>query len=98
MGYKFSGYKRLKLDNIKKEKMNAGVYLIFNKNKKLIYSGCSKILKHRLQAILYGRSDYVQIEGKMKIKNSAQYYKVLYITIKKAREIERNYKQWRKKK
>lgn len=88
-----SNIKKLNLENIKKEKMSSGIYKLFNRNKKLIYIGVSKILQHRLFAVLYGRSDYVQIKGKMRISNSSKFYQVQYIPIGKARILEKKLKK-----
>jgi len=89
---KFSNLRKLSLENLKKEKLNSGIYKLYNRNRKLIYIGVSNILQHRLFAVFYGRSDYVQIKGKMRIKNSSKFYSVLYTNIKNARFIEKKIK------
>lgn len=89
----FSIIKKLDLANLKKEKMKSGIYKLLNRNKKVIYIGVSNKLKHRLFAVLYGRSDYVQIPGKMKIRTSAKYYQIMYMDIKKARKLEKKLKK-----
>ena len=89
----FSKIKNLNLENLKREKMNSGIYKLLNRNKKVIYVGVSNKLKHRLFAVLYGRSDYAQIRGKMKIKNNSKYYQIMYIEIKKARKLEKELKK-----
>lgn len=89
---KFSKIKKLNLENLKKEKMNSGIYKLLNRNKTVIYVGVSNKVKHRLFAVLYGRSDYVQIDGKMKIRNSTKYYQILYTDIKNARKLEKKLK------
>jgi len=89
----FSKIKKLDLENIKKEKMNSGIYKLLNRNKKVIYIGVSNKAKHRLFAVLYGRSDYVQVQGKMSIRNKTKYYQVLYTNIKNARKLEKELKK-----
>ncbi len=90
---KFSNPKRLNLENVKKERMSSGVYKLLNRNKRVIYIGVSTQLQHRLFAVLYGRSDYVQIAGKMKIRNSSKFYQVVYTSIESARSIEKKLKK-----
>ena len=92
---KFSNPKRLNLENIKMERMSSAVYKLLNRNKTIIYVGVSTQLQHRLFAVLYGRSDYVQISGKMKIRNSTKYYQVVYTNIEKARLMEKKLKKSR---
>ncbi len=90
---KFSGPRKLNLENIKSEENLPGVYKLLNRNKKIIYVGVSKRLQHRLFAVLYGRSDYVQIPGKMRIRNSARFYQKMYTNILNARMIEKKLKK-----
>lgn len=90
---KFSEIKKLDLDHLKKEKMNSGIYKLLNRNKRVIYIGVSNKIQHRLFAVLYGRSDYVQIDGKMKIRNSTKFYQIKYMEIQKARKLEKTLKK-----
>lgn len=99
MASKFSNPKKLNLKNLKKEKMRAGTYKYLDKNKKIIYSGVSKKVQHRLFANFYGRSDYAQIPQKAKIRKKTIYYQVKYTPIKNARKIEKkNHKKIKKRK
>jgi len=85
---RYSQSKRINTENIGKEKERPGVYIIQNRNKSDIYIGVSENLKHRLQAILYGRADYNQIKKKKKLRRNASYYRRAYTNIEKARKIE----------
>ena len=89
----FSSIRKLSLENLKKEKLQSGIYKLLNRNKKVIYRGVSKIMQHRLFAVFYGRSDYVQVPGKMRIKNSTKFYQVQYLPIGKARLLEKKKKK-----
>ena len=90
---RFSKLKKINLENIKKEKYQPGVYKLFNKNKKCIYVGSSQRLKHRLEAHLYGRSDYRQVNGKMKLHKEHIYYATCYCDIYCARGYEKKNKK-----
>jgi len=95
---KFSNPKKLSLSNLKKERLSSGIYKLLNRNKRVIYVGVSHQIQHRLFAVLYGRSDYVQISGKMTIRNSTKYYQVIYMDIGKARLYEKKLQKNIKKK
>lgn len=90
---KFSNHRKLNLENLKKERLSSGIYKLLNRNKKVIYVGVSHQLQHRLFAVFYGRTDYVQISGKMSIRNSTKYYQVIYMEIGKARVYEKKIKK-----
>jgi len=90
---KFSKIKLINLENIKKEKFSPGMYIILNRKKKRIYVGSSKRIKHRLEAILYSRSDYVHVNSKRILKKNAVYYQTSYMDIAKARKSEKNMKK-----
>ena len=90
----FSKLKRLIYENIKKEQYRSGVYKIYNRNKKCIYIGVSHRIRHRLEAHLYGRSDYRQVAGKMELLKQSYYYATAYTDIHTARRTERNIKQY----
>jgi len=91
---RFSNLKRLNLINVKKERHESGIYKIYNRRKNLIYVGTSTKLKHRLEAHLYGRSDYRQVAGKMELLKQSYYYATAYTDIHTARRTERNIKQY----
>ena len=90
---RFSKPKKLSLENLKKERLSSGVYKLLNRNKTVIYVGVSHQIQHRLFAVLYGRADYEQILGKMKIRNASKYYQVIYTNIENARSLERKIKK-----
>ncbi len=90
---RFSSAKKINFENIKKEKKESGLYIILDKNKKELYVGSSKNIQHRLEAIRYGRADYVQVDSKRILRKNAVYYKTLYTSIKKARKKEKGLKK-----
>ena len=85
--------KAINLENIKKVNSAPGYYYLYDKNKKRIYIGNSHNLQHRLFALLYGRSDYVQVKSKVILRKKAKFFLVKYMTIKAARKIEKKKKK-----
>lgn len=92
--FRFSQKKVLNLENVKEEHFKAGVYKLYSKiSKNPIYIGVSHKVAHRLQAHLYGRSDYQQVSGKKELLKESYYYAVHYCSIEKAREYEHKNKR-----
>lgn len=89
---RYSEPKPINTENIGKEKRKPGLYVLLNKNHEEIYIGSSTQLRHRLKAVLYGRSDYAQVQGKQQIRREASYYERAYTPIQKARRIEKRRK------
>jgi len=80
--------------NINGEKYAPGYYTLYDSNKKRLYVGSSKRIKHRLQALLYGRSDYRQLPHKAELRKKAAYYSVAYNgAVQKNRKIEKKKKE-----
>ena len=89
---RYSEPKPINTENIGKEKRKAGIYVLLNRNHSEIYIGSSTQLRHRLKAVLYGRADYAQVNGKQQIREEACYYERAYVPIEKARRIEKRRK------
>ena len=85
---RYSELKPINTENVGKEKRKPGLYILVNQYGNEIYIGSSTQLRHRLKAVLYGRSDYAQVPGKQKIRKEATHYKRAYTPIEKARRIE----------
>lgn len=90
---RYSEPKKINTENIEKEKRQFGIYILLNRYKNPIYIGTSTQLKHRLKAILYGRSDYAQIKEKKELREEAFYYKRAYTSEAKGRKIENRRKE-----
>jgi len=84
--------KLIRKSNIEKESYRPGNYRLYNAKGKMIYTGSSKRVKHRLEALLYGRADYAQVDGKDGLRHQAKYYDVEYMPIKEARWKEKKAK------
>lgn len=89
---RYSEPKPINTKKIGKEKRKAGLYILLNRYRNPIYIGSSTQLRHRLKAVLYGRADYAQVNGKQEIRQEAQYYERAYVPIEKARRIEKRRK------
>jgi excinuclease UvrABC nuclease subunit len=84
--------KKFDLENIKTEFNKSGYYKLYNKDKKVIYTGSSKRIQNRLLSVFYGRSDNATNENKKKVRKLTIFYSVEYTTLKKARQKDRDHK------
>ena len=85
--------RRLIKSNLIKSKIpnKPGVYTLYNKNKTPIYTGSSKILRHRLQSYLQ-KDNFREHPTKRILRQRAKYFSIKKIAITKARKIEKKRK------
>lgn len=88
----WSNPKKLTRNNLNKEKERPAVYVILDQAKDPIYIGSSKRLRHRLEALYYGRADYNQVDHKKEMRQEAVYFIRQYTNIERARRIEKQEK------
>jgi len=81
--------KRINLENVNGVRERSGVYWLFCAQKRLLYNGSSRNLRHRLNALRYGRADYATLENKKAVRRKAQFFRVEYMPIKQARKTDR---------
>lgn len=74
--------------NISKLKNNSGIYYLFDCNKKKVYVGSSKVLKHRLQSY-YQKDDFSVNKTKKILRDNLCYFESNNMDIGKARKIEK---------
>ena len=70
--------KAINSNNILGEAFRPGRYVLYDSHKRPIYTGSSRRVRHRLEALLYGRSDYATVATKRALRMKARYYHVIY--------------------
>ena len=85
--------KRINIKNTRKGKVpnTPGLYTLYNKNRKPIYKGHSRRLRHRLQSY-YQKDCFKAHPTKRRLRGKAKYFSYKSMPIKKARSIDRNKK------
>ena len=73
--------------------MAPGIYKLYDRNRRIIYTGSSHQIGHRLEAVLYGRADYAQVPSKAWLRRAVRYYSVRYMGIETARKEEKKSKK-----
>lgn len=68
-----------------------GVYFMYNRNRKLVYVGVAKDLKHRLQAYVEV-DDFKAHPTKLKLRRSVKFFDYKIMPLSKARIIENGHK------
>ena len=75
-------------NEVAKIQNKSGFYTLYDRNKKPIYYGTSKVIKHRLQSF-YQRDDFKVNKTKKVLRGKIKYFEVRYLPIEKARKLER---------
>ena len=73
--------------NVSKIFNRSGIYIFYNKYKKIIYFGRSKILKHRLQSY-YQKDCFREHRTKKLLRKRIKYFSVKYMPKSKAKKLE----------
>lgn len=79
---------KLNKKNVAKIPNKSGIYILYDRNKKPIYYGSSKVLKHRLQSY-YQKDDFSVNKTKKGLRNKIVYFAWKLLPIKKARQFEK---------
>ena len=79
-------------ENIEDILDRAGIYYFYNKQRKKIYIGRSRILRHRLFSYL-NKDDYTEHPTKKALRNEIFYFSFKYMPISEAREKEMSEKK-----
>ena len=73
----------------------AGIYKFYDKNRRLLYVGHSKALRHRVQSYRQD-DDFKEHPTKPHLRNRIEYYQYIPMPVNSAREVEKRIKPYAK--